>query len=185
MFDKDAVSAGVSPVGGLFSIAEIRILICYILSSINEPVPANLLCNTLHFEGIANCFEVSDAIVYLHENGMLLLVDEENDGYTASALGTKTAKTLENTLSLYVRDKAYNVTLKMLSRFQKMKETDYKITKENGRMFLTCTAYDKEQEFFSVKLMVANEEQAEYIKEKFLTNTDDIYAQLYRMITQK
>ena len=51
--DKDAVSMGVKPVGGLFSTAEIKILICYILDTIGEPVPANELTNTQHYEGIA------------------------------------------------------------------------------------------------------------------------------------
>ena len=56
--EKDAVSAGVSEVGGLFNTAEIKILVCYIFSSINLPVPGRMLADTLHYEGIANCFEV-------------------------------------------------------------------------------------------------------------------------------
>ena len=62
LLEKDAVSAGVSEIGGLFSTAEIKILVCYIISSIDSPVPGQMLANVLHYEGIANCFEVNDAI---------------------------------------------------------------------------------------------------------------------------
>ena len=69
--EKDALTAGVSEIGGLFTTAEIRVLICYIFSSINQAIPGKLLANTLHYEGIANCFEVNDSIDYLYQNGQL------------------------------------------------------------------------------------------------------------------
>ena len=45
--EKNASGAGVSR-GGLFSTSEIKILICYILSAIDEPVPVDMLANVLH-----------------------------------------------------------------------------------------------------------------------------------------
>ena len=77
--EKDAVSAGVSEIGGLFSTAEVRILICYILSSIAEPVPGRLLGDILHYEGIANYFEVNDSIAYLCKGGQLKVFNEEEE----------------------------------------------------------------------------------------------------------
>ena len=84
--EKDAVSAGVSEIGGLFSIAQIRILICYIMSAINEPVPGKLLADTLHFEGIANCFEVNDSIAALCNSGQIKLYNEKEDTYVIRIL---------------------------------------------------------------------------------------------------
>ena len=66
--ENDAIGAGVKN-GGLFNTAEIKILICYILNAVKEPVPAAMLSNILHFEGIANGFEVSDAMASLAESG--------------------------------------------------------------------------------------------------------------------
>ena len=85
--EKDALEAGVSRIGGLFSTADIRILICYIISTINEPVPGRLLADVLHYEGIANCFEVNDSIAALLQSGHLSLVDEKEDTYTATPSG--------------------------------------------------------------------------------------------------
>ena len=77
--EKDAVSAGVSEIGGLFSTAEVRILICYIISSINQPVPGRMLGDLLHYEGIANVFEVNDSIASLCESGQLKVFNEDED----------------------------------------------------------------------------------------------------------
>ncbi|MBQ7726596.1 MAG: DUF4364 family protein, partial [Clostridia bacterium] len=84
--EKDALSAGVSPIGGLFSTAEIKILVCYILSALNEPVPGALLADVLHIEGIANIFEVVSAMDSLCESGHLTADDTENT-YRITASG--------------------------------------------------------------------------------------------------
>lgn len=183
--ERDAVSAGVSEYGGLFSTAQIRILICYIISTINEPIPGRQLADTLHYEAIANCFEVNDSIAWLCNSGHLKLVDEKEDTYVITDLGRDTAETLKTTLPLTVKDRAYTAALKMLSRYRYTKETDYKISCEDGRTFLTCTAYDGKQPFISVKLMVGDTEQALHIKEKFLNSPTNLYAQIISLITKK
>ena len=55
--ELDATTAGVER-GGLANMAEIRILICYVLDSVKEPVPATRLSELLHYNGLANYFEV-------------------------------------------------------------------------------------------------------------------------------
>ncbi len=182
--ERDAVSAGVSPIGGLFNTTEIRILICYLLSMIGEPVPGNLLANTLHYEGIANCFEVNDSIAFLCKKGHIDLIDEADDTYLINDSGRDIAETLKTTLSLTVKDRAYNAAIKMFSRFRNAKETDISISREGSRTFITCAAIDRGEPFMSVKLMVTDEEQAIYIKEKFLTNPSKIYSTLIDMLTK-
>lgn len=182
--ERDAVSAGVSPIGGLFNTTEIRILICYLLSTIGEPVPGNLLANTLHYEGIANCFEVNDSIAFLCKKGHIDLIDEADDTYLITESGRDIAETLKTSLSLTVKDRAYNAAIKMFSRFRNAKETDISISREGNRTFITCAAIDMGEPFMSVKLMVTDEEQAIHIKEKFLTNPSKIYSTLIDMLTK-
>lgn len=182
--ERDAVSAGVSEVGGLFSTAEIKILICYIASSIDKPIPGKMLANTLHYEGIANCFEVNDAIDSLCKNGHLQLVDKEDDTYTITKSGRSIAETLKTSIAYSVKDRAYNAAVKMVARFRNAKESDIKITKENGKTFITCSALDGEEPFMSVKLLVADEEQALYIKERFL-NDNTIYSKIIEILTKR
>ena len=183
--ERDAVSAGVSEIGGLFSTAEVRILICYILSSINDPVPGRMLADVLHYEGIANYFEVNDSIDYLCKSGQLKLVDENEDTYVITNSGRDVSETLKTTLPLTVKDRAFSAALKMVSRFKHSKETDIKISREGSRTFITCSAIDNGEPFMSVKLMVSDEQQATYIKDRFLADPSKIYSQIIDMLTSR
>ncbi len=182
--EKDALTAGVSEIGGLFTTAEIRVLICYVFSTIEGAVPGNLLANTLHYEGIANCFEVNDSIDYLCKNGQLKQVDENDDTYVITKSGRDVAETLKSTLSIVVKERAYNAALKMYSRFKNAKETDIKISREDNKTFITCSAIDNDAPFMSVKLMVTDEEQALHIKERFLNNPTEIYSTIIDLLTK-
>lgn len=181
--ERDAVSAGVSPIGGLFSSAEVRILICYILSAINEPVPGRMLADTLHFEGIANYFEVGDSMAFLCKSGQIKEHDEKEDTYIITDSGRDVAQTLKTSLPLTVKDRAYNAAIKMVSRFKNTKETDIKITREGNNTYVTCSTIDNDIPFMSVKLLVTDEEQAIRIKENFLENPSAIYSTIIKMFT--
>ncbi len=183
--ERDAMSAGVNPIGGLFSIAEVRILICYILSSIGHPVPARQLAETLHHEEIANYFEVVDSMSELQKSGHIECCDEKEDLYIATQKGKDTADTLKTSLPLVVKDRAYAATLKMVSRYRNAKETDIKVSREGDRTFITCSALDGTGSFMSVKLMVTDEEQALFIKEKFIDNPSKIYSEIISLLTKK
>lgn len=183
--EKDAVSAGVSEIGGLFSTAEIRILLCYLISAINQPVPGRMLADVLHYEGIANVFEVNDSIASLCRSGQLKLHDEKEDTYVITENGKQVAETLKTTLSMTVKERAFSAAIKMVSRFKNSKETDIKISREGEKTFITCSAIDNGDPFMSVKLLVTDEEQAIFIKEKFLSNPSEIYSQIIEMLTKK
>ena len=182
--EKDAVSAGVNNAGGLFSTAEVRILICYILSSLDEAVPGKLLADTLHYEGIANCFEVNDSIAHLVKNGQLKIVDETEDTYIITKSGKYVADTLKTTLSLTVKQRAYDAAYKMLARFKNAKETDIKISREGDKTFITCSAMDGETPFMTVKMLACDEDQALHIKEKFLSDPTKIYSSIIDLLTK-
>ena len=184
MMERDAVSAGVSEIGGLFSTAEVRILICYLLSSINKPVPVSMLGDMLHYEGIANCFEVSDSVAALTKNGLIEEYNENERTYVITEKGRDVSKTLHTSLSMTVKQRALKATVKMVAKFVHSKETDIKITREGTKTFINCTALDGKEPFMSVKLMVTDEDQAVYIKENFLENPAEIYTKIIEMLTK-
>ena len=180
---NDASSAGVQR-GGLFNISEIRILICYILNAINEPVPVNMMANVLHYEGIANGFEVSDAVVSLANNGLIVQVDDKDDTYTVTNGGKEVADTLKTSLSITVKERAYLATMKMFAKFKNAKDNIIEITKENGATYITCSAIDGGKPFMSVKMLISDESQGNCIKEKFLENPTKIYSALIDLLTE-
>lgn len=180
--ERDAVSAGVSP-GGLFNSAEIKILVCYILSNINDPVPGQMLANVLHYEGIANCFEVNEAIASLVNSGQLISVNEKDDTYKITKSGRDVAETLKTSLPFTVKEKGYLAALKMVSRFKNAKDTDISIFKEGDKTYINCSALDSGQAFMSVKLLVADEGQAVCIKERFLNDSAAIFSGIIDLLT--
>ena len=58
--EYDAFTGGVAP-GGLRSKSDIRILICYMLKSVNAPLSGDDIIKVLQEKSLANYFEASDA----------------------------------------------------------------------------------------------------------------------------
>lgn len=181
--EKNASGAGVAR-GGLFSTAEIKILICYILSAIDEAVPVDMLANVLHYEGIANAFEVSDAVVSLSSSGQIIATDNTEQVYKITDSGRETASTLKSSLSSIVKERAYLAVMKMFAKFKNSKDNAFEILHENGATYLSCSALDGGKPFLTVKLLIADEDQAVFIREKFLENPSAIYSKIIEMLTQ-
>ena len=181
--EKNASGAGVSR-GGLFNTAEIKILICYILSAVEEGVPVDMLANVLHFEGIANACEVSDAVVSLATSGQIIATDETEQVYKITNTGRETATTLKASLSSVVKERAYLAVMKMLAKLKNSKDNQFEITHENGATYLSCSAIDGGKPFLTVKLLITDEDQGYFIRERFLENPSAIYSKIIEMLTQ-
>lgn len=181
--EKNASGAGVAR-GGLFSTSEIKILICYILNAIDEPVPVDMLANVLHYEGIANGFEVSDAVVSLAASGQIIASDSNEQNYCITSSGRNTASTLKSSISSIVKERAYLAVMKMFAKFKNAKDNKFEITHENGATYLSCSAIDDNKPFITVKLLITDEDQGNYIREKFLENPSAIYSKIIEMLTQ-
>lgn len=181
--EKNASGAGVAR-GGLFSTSEIKILICYILSAIDEPVPVDMLANVLHYEGLANAFEVSDAVVSLSQSGQIIATDATEQIYQITNSGRNTATTLKSSLSSVVKERAYLAVMKMFAKFKNAKDNQFEITHENGATYLSCSAIDNGKPFITVKLLITDDDQGSFIREKFLENPSAIYSKIIEMLTQ-
>lgn len=177
--ESNAISAGV---GSLISIAEIKVLICYVISGVNSPVPGKQLANLLNIEGIANYFEVMDALEALLKAGNLTY-NEADDTYEVTEVGAAAADTLKTILPFTVKEKAFALTAKMIARLKNAKETRIETVKENGFMYLICSAVENGVDLMSVKLMVTDETQASSIKERFLDNPSLVYTGLVDLLT--
>ena len=183
MLENDAIGAGVKN-GGLFNTTEIRILICYILNAVKEPVPAAMLSNILHFEGIANGFEVSDAMASLIKSGHIAPASDDDAYYEITPDGSKVAEELESSLSLTVRKRAYIATLKMLARIKNAKGTRFSISNENGHSYITCSAVDGKITLIEVKMLIPDEKSGTYIREKFLENPSEIFSDIIEKLSK-
>jgi len=173
--DYDALSAGVM-LGGLTSRTEIRILICYILKTINKPIPSIVLKEVLHYEGIANYFEVSYAISELEANGHIKVVAEDGDKhYMVSTTGIDIVKTLENNLPITIRKLSCNYITKRLSRIRYEKENRVTIKILEKGCSVSCSVLEGTNEVLTVSLFVPDEDCAKKIKESFLNDPTSVF----------
>lgn len=93
---------GVAP-GGLRSKSDIRILICYMLKSVNAPLSGDDIIKVLQEKSLANYFEASDALSALVSLGNV--TREEDNTYVLTKRGKSVADDLEQLIPSSVRDK--------------------------------------------------------------------------------
>ena len=180
----DANNAGVKP-GGLVSRDEIKILICYIFTRIDKPIPERQLKETLHFEGIANFFEIADAIQQLYAIGHLQRVDKDGEEmYAITESGKDISGALHRSIPLSAREHSIEAIERMLSRHKIEKETKISITKANAGYMISCSFMEGETELMTLRLQLPTQEEAYRVKEHFLENAVEIYIKTTELMTQ-
>lgn len=180
MSEFDAFTGGVE-LGGLRSKNDIRILVCYIMQSVNAPLSKADIESIMQANSLANYFEITDAISSLvshkhiteNENGELLITDT----------GREIANTLDATLPLSVRDKALEVALKMMAKSRNAKENKVDIAKENDGFKVTCHISGGTNDLMSISLFVPDKKQAEMVKSNFHDNPTRVYEILLAALT--
>lgn len=182
--EMDATNAGVA-IGGLVSTDEIRILICYILDNIKEPVPYQPMCDLIHYEGIANYFEMGAAFSSLEKHGHIAPTEEDKNSYVITPSGHNIATTLRTSVPLTIREKTYALTVKMLAKIKYAKETQIDINKTGEGYTVRCAVIEGDKELMSASLFVTDEAQAMSIREIFLDDPTKVYAGLIEVLTNQ
>ena len=171
----DALAAGIK-MGGLRSVSAINLLVSYIVANLSNKVKANTIVLAMDESGLANHFEVSDAIGRLLKNGVIVEIE---DG--TLKLGNTTnadIELVEMDLPLTVRDKSIELCNKILAKEQFKRENKAEIVEaENGFEVVLCVS-DNNTDFKRLNRYAATREQAEVIKEKFISNPVAVYEKL-------
>ena len=131
--EYDAFDEGIEP-GGLRSRNEIKVLVCYLLKSIEQPISKQLINEILQENSLANYFEINQAVSDLVRAGSLEEAAQEGDTvYRVTDQGRSAAQTLEVNLPRSVREKAVNAAIRLLTRAKREQENRIDIEKlENG-----------------------------------------------------
>lgn len=159
--------------------AEIKILICYILSALKEPIPETELTQVLHYEGITNFFDAAEAISELIKNEC---IKEYNGGFVVTEKGADLAETLKQSVALTVRERAIKVVARMMARRRHEKETDIEITKTERGYNVSLNIIEGDSSLLQLSLKVADEISANFIKERILEDPSYVYAGLIELL---
>lgn len=165
--------------GALNYRAEIKILICYILSALKEPVPETELTQVLHYEGITNYFDGAEAISELIKNEC---IREVEGGFVATKKGAELADALKQSVALSVRERAIKVVARMMARRRHEKETDIEITKVERGYNVSLNIVEGDYSLLKLSMNVADDISANFIKERILEDPSYVYAGLIELL---
>lgn len=176
---RDAFTGGVEP-GGLWNQNDIRILICYVLDSVDGPLSREELGELLQQKGLANYFEVGDALGALEGQGHITV---EDGLCRVGETGREIARTLGDTLPLSVRDKALEAALLLLAQARARRENRVEIEEGEKGYRVTCHISGGEMDLMSISLYVPDRLQAELVRQNFHKDPEGAYRLLLSFLT--
>ena len=181
--DFDALSEGVAP-GGLRNKDDIRLLICYVLHTVDKPMSMESLTGILQETALANYFEATETCHALIQSGNIAPTAEDETLYTVTSSGRLISSQLEDELPPAVRDKAVGAALMLLNRLRAEKENAVHMKKLENGYRVNCSISGGDTELFSFSLYVPDELQAKIVKRNFHKMPDQIYDVMIATLTR-
>ena len=180
----DAFDAGIE-LGGLRNRDDIRLLVCYLLKSIDAPMTRQMLNDAMQEDGLANFFEVGQAIEELLKTGNItadILDDEEVISVTAK--GREAAELLQTSLPKTVREKAVNSAIRLTTKAKIERENKIEVKKEDdGGYTITFTLFDRDTEMMKLSIYVVDSLQLETVKQNFINDPVKVYSSIITSLT--
>ncbi len=175
----DAFMAGVQD-GGLRSVSSISLIVCYIIANINGKVTADNITRTMDEGMFANHFEVADAISKLMKNGV---IREDEDGALILVNNSRAnIELIEMDLPLTIRENSIKLCQKIIAKEKYRRENKVEITKKDKGYIVNLNVSDNDTDYLSLNLFASTKEQAEMIKEKFISDPIKVYETLIEAI---
>jgi hypothetical protein len=180
----DAFDAGIE-LGGLRNRDDIRLLVCYLLKSIDAPMTRQMLNDAMQEDGLANFFEVGQAIEELLKTGNItadILDDEEVISVTEK--GREAAELLQTSLPKTVREKAVNSAIRLTTKAKVERENKIEVKKEDdGGYTITFTLFDRDTEMMKLSIYVVDSLQLETVKQNFINDPVKVYSSIITSLT--
>ena len=180
----DAFTGGVE-LGGLRNRDDIRLLICYILKSIDKPLTRQMLNDAMQEDGLANFFEVGQAIEELLKTGNITadILDGE-EVISVTDRGREAAELLQTSLPRTVREKAVNSAIRLVTRAKVERDNKIEVKKEDdGGYTITFTLFDRDTELMKLSIYVVDSLQLETVKQNFINDPVKVYSSIITSLT--
>lgn len=178
----DAFPQGVKP-GGLLNRNDIKLLICYILSSIESGLSKKDIISVLQDNSLANYFESTDAFSELVENNIICCTDQENQFFSVTEAGKLIADQLEISLPVTVREQVLSATLNLLAKIKRERENTVEIKKLKNGYTVNCHVSGGLLDLMSINLYAPDIMQAKLIKHNFQKNPELVYDCVLALMT--
>ena len=178
--ENKAITAGVR-VGGLTDRTEIKILLCYLLAELKQPITQNQLIECVCGQELVNYFEMQSALQHLLDNNF---IKEDEKGFSILPEGKEIALQLEGVVSSTVKKYAYSMAVNILQYEALKKQHKVTITAVDGGGYnLHCSIEDDDFTIFSMDIVMPDEKSAEYAAEQFVLKGQDMFKCILGIMT--
>lgn len=179
----DAFDAGIE-LGGLRNRDDIRLLVCYLLKTIDKPIEKEQLNNALLENGLANYFEINQAVSELLSNGSIdMLIYNDEECYQILPRGREIAENLETSLPKTVRERAVNSAIKLMALKEVERENKIEVEKVEDGYNVTFYLKSGNIDLMKLTLLVGDSMQVESIKKNYLNDPIKLYSSIITALT--
>lgn len=177
----DALMGGVKD-GGLRSVASINLIVSYIVANLSGKITAEIIATAMAQGQLANYFEVKNAIAKLLNSHTI--VENEDGALSINKTTNADIDLVEKDLPYTVRVRSIELCQKMIAKEQYKKENKTAIIPTGDHFTVELHISGDSDDFMQLKLFAPTIEQAEMIKEKFLTDPAKVYETVIAAIFQ-
>ncbi len=171
----DALTGGIV-LGGMRTKGDIRVLLCYILKSLDAPFSKSGLNEVLQTTSLANFFEVNDALSALLEAGLIVSEKRESDEYfTLTDSGRDVADRLDTDLPKDVRKTAVACAMSLLAKERAARGADARIIRLEKGYHVQLTVRERDTVMMQTLLYAADSIQANAIADAFMNDPAGLY----------
>ena len=165
--DFEHYFAGIEP-GGLVDPYEIKLLVCYLLSTISEPLTPDQLNYVFQSEGLVKYFSYTSALKGLLESGHIEETNQNGElKYKITPLGLDSAHKLQSSLPRSLKDKVVAIALQLLTKLERKKNVDITLKHVEDGYLVQCRIQDVGSDLMQLTMYANNETQAEIMKLNF------------------
>ena len=173
-------SEGVRP-GGLTTTTEVRILLCYILDSLNVPITRQQLEDVLLGEELVNYFAMAESLTQLVAQG---LMTEEDGVFRITEQGRTVAQTLAQDVPRTVRDTAVRGVIRAQQYAAKQAAHHSQVVKTAQGNVVQASIGDGAGPLFKLELYMPDDLTAKAVQRKFVEHGDTVYKLVLAALTE-
>lgn len=182
--ESEIFRAGVAP-GSPTTGVEIKMLICYILAAVGDPMSFSQLYDALSEHNLVNYFELVRILEELADLGHLT-VSAAQDGadlYAATALGREAASNLGEDIPASVREKALAASQKVMERHRRLAEVELEVSPQGSGFMLRMAIPGPEGALADLRMYAPTREECDLMKRRFLNAPLTVYKGLVALLT--
>lgn len=162
----NAFIGGIEP-GGLTDDLEVKILICFLLKKMEQPLTFDQINEVLQQTGFVNYFEFVEAISDLqHTEHIASSTNEDGEEtFALTEIGAAMAQTFHNTLPLTVREKTVETAWQLIHRKKQMQDIEVGYHAIADGYLLTMKMKDIGSDLMDLKLFIPTEDECIELRE--------------------